>query len=377
MGIRGIVTVAVLGCIGNAQADVQFNCPTQLATLEQEVAAYLRALAIPADQVVQTMDEQFGVLKLALRTPAEDTGTLDFVARPALSLADEQVRLPTAKGKWRLVLTVSKKEIVLALLQHGRVTEFKDEACTLEALADHVGVRQNIVAWAENLNWTWPDGRSAHWNTKFWRRGTPHPGVSVYAAFMDAFLHQEKYSIGCYTATKLVVVQGILDYFRRVKPDPVRAKKVEKALLVDGEPLVDIEPGRMWHFEADFDSHDLERPGKLLDLQTVAAPGNFVPGDWGYLLNTDADSARSAGYEGSNAIYLGRNRFDDYYNDHRHAYTYEQKLNEVYQWRNGVFNRIRDAKRIKPLTPEALARLTGTPASGGIQLDIRVGPRHF
>jgi len=369
--------LAVLGCVGNARADVEFNCPTQLATLEQEVAAYLRTLAIPADQVVQTADEHSGVLKLALRTPAGDTGTLDFVTRPALALADEQVRLPAAKGKSRWVLTVSRKEIALALLQHGRVTEFKDGACTLEALTDHVGVRQNIVAWAENLNWSWPDGRSAQWNTKFWRRGTPNPGVSVYAAFMDAFLHQEKYSIGCYTATKIVVVQGILDYFRRVKPNPARAKKVEMALLVDGEPLVDIEPGRMWHFEADFDSHDLERPGKLLDLQTVTAPDNFVPGDWGYLVNTDADSARSVGYEGSNAIYLGRNRFDDYYNDHRHAYTYEQKLDEVYQWRNGVFNRSRDAKSIKPLTPEALARLTGTPASGGIQLDIRVGPRLF
>jgi hypothetical protein len=377
MGIRGMIVLAVLGGVGSAQADVQFNCPTRLATLEQEVPAYLRALAISADQVVQTTDEQSGVLSLTLRTPAADTSTLDFIARPALSLADEAVRLPTATGKLRLVLTVSRKEIVLALLQHGRVTEFKDEACTLEALADHVGVRQNIVAWAENLNWSWPDGRSAQWNSKFWRRGTPNPGVSIYAAFMDAFLHQEKYSIGCYTATKLVVVQGILDYFRRVKPDPARARKVEKALLVDGEPLVDIEPGRMWHFEADFDSHDLERPGKLLDIQTVAAPDNFVPGDWGYLLNTDTDSAKDAGYEGSNAIYLGRNRFDDYYNDHRHAYTYEQKLDEVYQWRNGVFNRIRDAKSIKPLSPEALARLTATPASGGIQLDIRVGPRHF
>jgi hypothetical protein len=369
--------LAVIGCVGNAQADVQFNCPGQLAVLEQEVPAYLRTLEIPANQVTQTADNQFGVLTLALTTSPEDTRTLDFFTRPAFSLATERVRLPAARSKWRFVATVSSKEIVLALLQHGRLTEFKDDACTLEALVDHVGVRQNIVAWAEKLNWSWPDGKSAKWNSKYWRYGTPNPGVSVHAAFLDAFLHQEQYSIGCYAATKLVIVQGILDYYRRVKPDPVRARRVEEALLVDGEPLVGIEPGSMWSFEPDFDPNDLARPGKLLSLQTVAAPGNFVPGDWGYLVNTDAATGQDVGYEGSNSIYLGRNRFDDYYNDNRHSYTYEQKLNEVFQWRNSVFSRSRDAKNIKPLTPDDLARLGSTPATGGIQLDIRVGPRYF
>lgn len=373
----GMAVLVVACCVDYARADVQFRCPVQLAALEQEVPAYLRALEIPAGQVAQTVDARSGVLTLALTTSPEDTRTLDFFTRPGFSLATERVRLPAAKGKLRVVATVSKKEIVLALLQHGRLTEFKEDACSLEALADHVGVRQNIVAWAENLNWVWPNGGSAKWNSKYWTRGTPNPGVSLNAAVMDAFIHQDKYAIGCYTATKLVVVQGMLDYYRRVKPDPIRAARLEEALLVDGEPLVDVEPGNMWSFEADFDPHDKDRPGKLLNLQANVASGNFVPGDWAYLLNTDATTAQKTGYEGSDAIYLGRNRFDDYYNDHQHGYTYEQKLDEVHQWRNGVFSRSRDAKKIKALTPQELTRLGETPAAGGIQLDIRVCPRYF
>lgn len=373
----GVCIFAMACCAGNAQADVRFSCPSQFVALEHGVHAYLYVLKIPTAQVVQTVDAESGVLTLTLTTAVEDTRTLDFFTRPEYTLATEPVRLPAAGGKFRIIDTVSRKEIMLALLQHGRVTEFSGDACSLTALADHVGIRQNIVAWTENLNWVWPDGGPARWNSKFWTRGTPKHGVPAHAALMDAFLNQDKYSIGCYTATKLVVAHGMLDYYRRVKPDPLRARHLEKALLADGEPLVDIEPAIMWSFERDFDPLGKQHPGKLLTLDANVAPGNFVPGDWGYLLNTDSATDRKTGYEGSNAIYLGRNMFDDYYNDHKHAYTYEQKLNEVYQWRNGVFNRIRDAHKAKLLTGDDLNRLSTTPATGGIQLDFRVGPRYF
>ena len=373
----GITIVAMACCVTNAQADVQFLCPTRFAALQQDVSGYLRALKIPPGQVVQTADAQSGVLTLALTTPPEDTRTLDFFMRPGFSLATERVRLPTARGKLRVVNTVSRKEILLALLQHGRLTEFKDDACSVEVLSDHVGVRQNIVAWAEDLNLVWPNGGTAKWNSKYWKRGTPNPGVSLHAAVMDVFLHQDKYSIGCYTAAKLVIVQGTLDYYGRVKRDPVRTRRVEEALLVDGEPLVGVEPGSMWSFESDSDPLGLERKGKLLSLHGNVASGNFVPGDWVYLLNTDTNTNQKTGYEGSNAIYLGRNRFSDYYNDHMHSYTYEQKLDEVYQWRNGVFSRSRDSNKIKRLTSEEQALLGSTPATGGIQLDFRIVPKYF
>lgn len=372
-----ICALLTVCCTPYALADMRFTCPTQLATLEQQLPRYLRALGIPAEWLTVEVDSASGSLSMALNTLASDTRTLDFFNRPAFALTTEQVLLPTRQGKLRRVATVSRKEIVLALLQHGRLTEFKGDACSLEALSDQVGVRQNIVAWAENLNWRWPNGGSAQWNEQYWRWGTPKAGTPLHVAVMDAFIRQEKYAIGCYTATKLLIVQGMLDYYRRVKEDPVRARRVEDALLVDGEPLVGVEPGNMWSFERDFDPRDIDRRGKLLNLHAEVAADNFVPGDWAYLRNTDAASEQKTGYEGSNAIYMGRNRFDDYYNDHRHGYTYEQKLNEVYQWRNGVFNRIRDAGKARPLAAREQKLLTSTPAEGGIQLDIRVGPRYF
>ena len=111
-------------------------------------------------------------------------------------------------------------------------------------------------------------------------------------------------------------------------------------------------------------------------FRSVAAR-HFVPGDWVFFRNTDPVSSRKTGYEGSNAIYLGRNRFDDYYNDNAHAYSYREKLDEVFQWRNGVFSRSRDADRIQPLAERDFEQLGATPADGGFVTDLRVYPYFF
>ena len=253
-----ILLISIFVCSIKAYADVEFHCHARINVLQRGLAAYLQVLKIPVTQVAQTVDPHSGSLKLALKTSPADTRTLDFYMRPEFALSTEKVRLPTSiKGKMRVLNTVSRKEIMLALMQHGRVTIFQDEACSVEALSDRVGVRQNIVAWSEHLNWDWPDGGPAKWNPKYWTRGTPNPGVSLHDAVMDAFIHQEKYAMGCYTATKLVIVQGTLDYYSRVKRDPLRTSKVEKELLSDGDPLVGIEPGRMWNFESDFDPRQM------------------------------------------------------------------------------------------------------------------------
>jgi len=357
---------------------IRFSCkPDQLETIESSMETYLAALGVNPDGVVKKVDRTNGVLVYTLNTPKEDSDTLDFKDRPELQIRDDIVRLPAKHGKEKKVRTVSKKEILLALLQHGRLTEFKGGACDVTALKDHVGIRQNTVAWAGNLNWVWPEGGSAKWNKKYWKRGTPKPGYPLHEALNDIFINQNRYSMGCYTATKLVMIQGVLDYYRRIKKDPAQLKLLENRLSIDKEPLASIEPGKMWDFEEDFDPQELNRPGKLLKIEYGAAPRNFIPGDWNYFLNTDPVSYQKTGYEGSNAIYLGRNKFDDYYNDNNHSYTYQQKMDEVYQWRNGVFSRSRDFAKIKPLTPRDMDRLSKTPAEGGIQTDIRVSPYFF
>ncbi len=357
---------------------IRFSCrPHQLEGIEAGMDAYLAWLGIGADLLVKKIDSAKGFAVYTLNTPGKDGNTLDLKTRPGLQIQDEIVSLPMPHGKNKNIQTVSKKEIVLALLQHGRLTEFKGDACDIEALKDHVGIRQNTVAWSENLQWTWPNGGAAQWNKKYWKDGTPKPGFPLHEAINDIFMHQNRYSIGCYTATKLVVVQGVLDYYHRLKPDPVRQSQLEQRLSLNKEPLVGIEPGRMWHFEQDFDPQELRRPGKLLKIGYGAAPRNFVPGDWVYFLNTDPVSYQKTGYEGSNAIYLGRNKFDDYYNDNHHSYTYEEKLDEVFQWRNSVFSRSRDFAKIQALTAEQMALLGKTPAEGGLLTDMRVTPYFF
>ena len=87
----------------------------------------------------------------------------------------------------------SKKEILIALLQHGRLTEFSGKSCDVRALKEQVNIRQNIVAWTENLDWNWPDGRIAKWNVKYWNKGTPLQNVKLYDALNDVFMTHKKY----------------------------------------------------------------------------------------------------------------------------------------------------------------------------------------
>lgn len=64
------------------------------------------------------------------------------------------------------------------------------------------------------MAWTWPDGGAASVNGKYWKHGSPVAG----------------YSIGCYTASKLVMIQGVLDYYHRVKNDAKTLSDLESRL---------------------------------------------------------------------------------------------------------------------------------------------------
>ena len=360
-----------------ASSGVMFACaPAQIARLDRDMATYLRELGVSGREVVKT-EPDGGTLIYTLATPEADTDTLSLKDRKEYRIGGERVHLPGKGGKYRSVSTVSRKEILLALLQHGRLTRFSGAACTLDALREHVGVRQNVVAWTRQLSWGWPDGGPARWNTRVWHSGTPLARVSLDRALLDPFLNQQQYDIGCYTASKLSYAHAVLDYYVRVRQDAGKAALVRSRLLHDGEPLVGVEPAAMWEFEEAFDAARGATPGKILRLERGVAAGNFVPGDLVYLRNTDPATSKKTGYEGSNAIYLGGGRFVDYYNDHDHSYSYREKLNEVYQWRNGVFSRRRDGHKATPLKDADFVRLGRTPEEGGLVLDYRVAPYLF
>jgi hypothetical protein len=357
---------------------LQFVCDSANASvLKSDLAAYFKSLDIPPDLVVPREDANGDqhLLSYVLRGTGISSDTLGISRDPRFAVANERVALPGKNGIIQFREVASRKEIVLALLHPGRLTRLGPAGCSVAALQDHVGARQNIVAWASQLEWQWPDGEYAAWNEKYWDSGTPKLDVPLHAALNDAFLNQDAYAVGCYAATKLVIAQGVLDYYRRIKQDPHLTSLVEKRLLSDREPLVNVEPGEMWSFEPGYTPEKEPRKGKLVELARNVAPHNFVPGDWIYILNTDPTTYQKRGYEGSNAIYLGQGKFDDYYNDNQHAYTYLQKLDEVYQWRNGVFSRSHDAEKIRFLSQDELDLLGKSPKSGGLVLSYRAIPR--
>jgi hypothetical protein len=360
------------------QGGVVFSCPQKdLPTLAVALTDYFEILGVKADIYDQHLDDYKGSLQFVLRDRLGGTDTLNLIHRVDYDLKEELIQLPAAGKKVRTVVTVSQKEILLALLQSGRTTRFTGQACTAEALRDQIGVRQNTVAWSESLEFMWPNGKSAHWNTRFWNHGNLRLHQPLHMAVADVFMHTQKYSIGCYTATKLIVIQGILDYYRRIKHDLITADAVEARLMQDGEPLSYIEPGEAWYFEKESSPTEQSRAGKLVFLEHGVAADNFVPGDWSYFLNTDPVTYEKTGYEGSNSIYLGRGKFDDYYNDSNHSYTYKEKLLEVYQWRHRVFSRERDVSKIHPLTAAEIKSLGETPENGGIELAYRMTPYAF
>jgi hypothetical protein len=366
------------GAASAADEGLVFDCPaTVLDTLAPAVQTYLSALGVNPELVASKRSAGSGALVLSLAAGLADRNTLDLIDRDTLDLSEEQIALPAAQGQKKWVTTVSRREIAYALLQTGRANVFSGRACSLEALQDQIGIRQNIVAWAESLEWQWPNGGPARWNARYWQRGDLRRGRRLNEAVNDAFIHNSRYSIGCYTATKLVIIQGVLDYYRRIKRDERTLALVERQLLQDGDPLTHIEPGALWSFESDSTDADRRRPGKLLSLLPDVASHNFVPGDWSYFLNTDPLTYQKTGYEGSNAVYLGRGKFDDYYNDHNHSYSFKEKLHEVYQWRHGVFSASRDVAKVKPLSARALTALGATPQANGLLLDVRTVPLYF
>lgn len=368
------------GSAADAQAPggLVFNCPEEnLPVLANALKGYFRSLGVGEGLYIQSVAQEGGTLQFTLRDRHGSTDTLGLIHHLGLDLKEELVELPSAERTPRTVLTVSQKEILLALLQSGRTTRLDGKACSVEALKDQIGMRQNIVAWSESLEFNWPNGGSAKWNRKYWNQGNLKARVALHTAVADVFLHTQKYSVGCYTATKLIIIQGVLDYYRRIKKDAATAQAIESRLMQDGEPLSFIEPGAAWYFEKESTAQDLSRAGKLMQLEHGVARDNFVPGDWSYFLNTDPVTYEKTGYEGSNAIYLGRGKFDDYYNDSNHSYTYREKLQEVYQWRHKVFSRERDVAKIHPLTAAEIRQLGATPENGGIELDHRMTPYAF
>lgn len=361
-----------------ANEGLVFRCsPKQLLKIQRDMASLLDALHIDRQLVAIRKNPSETSIAYTLRTPVDDTSTLDLIHRPEYWITETPVALSSKAYGHRLRRTVSRKEILIALMQHGRSTLFEGQACAVGALDEHLRLRQHIVAYAEDLEFQWPEGGEARWNRIFWNRSVPREPTRLHRALADMLTHSRRYSIGCYLAAKATYTFAILDFYRQQKNQTVVEQEVLRRLSV-GDSLFDqVEPAAMWSFEADFDPANAAHAGKLLKLQRDVAPKNFIPGDWVYFYNTDPHSHAKTGYEGSNSIYLGRGLFVDFYNDVEHKYTYEQKLAEVYQWRHGVFSHSRDYTKSRLLSKQRLEELSQPPSAGGLIPNMRAIPYLF
>ena len=172
------------------------------------------------------------------------------------------------------------------------------------------------------------------------------------------------------------LIESAKQTIKFIKKDPEKTNTVKSILRSDGEVLVNIEPDAMWHALQNNQAQNLNQQGKLLTVKTGVAPLNFIPGDWVYFKNTDTKSADISGYEGSNSIYMGRARFDDFYDDNGHHFLYNEKLREIYNWRFGVFSRSRDYAHIQNPSSDVLNTLGLPPHAGGFVLDSRSVPKY-
>lgn len=382
MRLNKLFLAALIACgAASSQAGIVFDSSKDGVVFEcgdaksvQPVYDYLKKIGVDKDWLdVKVSGDGYN---FRLKEDLSNAATTDLASDARFDIQAGIVKILDPSGSEKMVATVSQKEVALALMHPGRMTKYTGAQCGLEQFKDDIGIRQMTVAWTQSIGFGWPDGTPAQWNEKLWRKGTPLPGVDLHKAFTDAVVNPSDYSIGCYTAAKIVVSASILDYYKRVKKSPQQAAAVEAAMMQDGDPLVHVEPTKFWSFESDYDKSD-QHSGKLMRMVTGVHYTSIVPGDWVYMLNTDPKTAQKTGYEGSNGIYLGMNKFSDYYNDHEHAYIFEQKLDEVYQWRNGVFSRTRDANKVTPLTAEQINDLKKSPAEGGFLISDRLVPRLF
>ena len=185
-----MATAAIASLLGSPAAEahpktsppsgVVFQCTAQqLLQIKPAVDSYLQQEGVDLHLVSTTLNIASSTLAYSLVAPLADANSLDLIDRPALNLTEELIELPAAKGEKRTVLTVSKKEILYAMLQTGQATVFDGQACDAQALIDQIGIRQNTVAWAETLSWQWPEGGPALWNKKYWHRGDPVKGYPL------------------------------------------------------------------------------------------------------------------------------------------------------------------------------------------------------
>jgi len=303
-----------------------------------------------------------------LNSSPGDVSTLELARRPQLGLAPEAIAFRDRHDHERTLSLVSQKEILAAMLQHGRATAFSGENCSVARLQEQLALRQNIVYWGSRADWVFPEDKiyryniAEHWEEMIGDDWTIKPQTRPSQAIADAFVGRFSYQIGCTSACRFIVAHGIFDYFARVQPNPAVLARME-ASLDSRRPFLEMAPT--------VDRQGVVRKeGLFVDRQFDVPSEHWIPGDWGWIKNLDAKSAEELGSEGCNIIYAGGGMFVNYYPE-RPPKTLDQSIKRVYGWQFGI------EEGDLALRADLAKQLRQDPRAGGMLRDVRDVPKFF
>ena len=350
--------------IHSKKSGIQFECSAENnAKLLKEFNRLFEEYGWTAPDLVTTHLSNDGTqLTLTLNTALSDTSTIDLSQRKEFKIKPDLDLFVDRTGTSQKYEVASQKEIIASLLQHGRLSEFKDSFCTFEKFIEHVRIRQNIVKWGVRAVWRFPEDGVTKINPKHWNDDwTIKHGTKSSDAIADAFTGDYNYEIGCTKACQKIMAQGILDFFKNVKKDKKMSEYLDK--ITAPSPLDTME------MKVDGPSKKfMTKEGTLVDRHFDVPFNNWIPGDWGWIKNTDDESAEDFGFEGCNIVYIGRGKFVVYYESDPDR-TLDEALVRVYQWR-------RDSKE-QPATPSLVDLIRKDPREGGLLRDVRDFPKNF
>lgn len=338
--------------------------PEQLRTFASDLIEWLQSeMHWGTDVAEVVLSERGDFLDLRMKSRPWETSTLLFARRTELDFRDETMTFTNRSGRSVAFPLVSQKEVLASLMARGRLTEFPPECCSIDALCDHIELRRSIVRWSLRADFAFPYSGSAVFPGTMWTadRCVRH-GYTSREAVADLFLNPKPYVIGCRTNCKAKIAQGVFDF--AAEHDPELLRRLE--LLAAGDPL-----GRVTPQYGGPDGNQLLRQGTLLDAVRDCAWNNWIPGDWGYVRNTDLESQKENGNEGHNMIYLGRGLFAPNYRSEGCITETDRPLEKVlyyvYSWRA--------SRDMHPESDGLIRQLAETPEYGGLLEDHRLVPK--
>jgi hypothetical protein len=233
------------------------------------------------------------------------------------------------------------------MLQHGRVFEFAGEDCSVRKLRNVIESRRTVAYWSQITVWNWPQDDREKANESLWqieRDGgrimsfAVRPGVKPHEALRDVLVNNKNYVMGCFNAARILMSGGVFDSFaQRISQNSGKSKSAEVDLDIQTLNKLDqvAQGAAIEEIEPEISDGEVVKQGKYLDMHFNVPGNNWVPGDWGYIRNTEEVSHGIFGFEGHNFIYLGRGQFTDYY-DSTPERTLDYALLDVYAWRKSV-----------------------------------------